>query len=457
MKKLLAFLGIASVLTLLSPSFASATPTESRRTANAFFDGVYTVGDSSVNETSDAADRDRTPVEIFPDQDEEQYLYMGMASEFDRAEFYVARSARYESSRMLDWEYYDGNSWEALDMESEDTESFTVTGMHSVEWRLPTDWAKTTIESKNYFWVRVSPRFEVEMPAVVEDIRARVFNLKLTIEDEDGDEVDDLVLADFDLSNGTDNTIYALRNQGDGEYLFALDAEGSDRNFTITIDDNRFDEKNVNVGQIGTNLMSYRIELDGDMDDTDDDDVDFSDDCDAPFTDISGHWAKDEIEALYCRGIVSGRSYYYYEPNDQVTRAEFLKMALLNSDVDMRDYDAADEEFDDVDDNDWFAEFTVAGVELDIIDSDDDFRPNETINRAEAVTMLVRLADVSTSYSSTVFDDVSSSAWYAKYIRAAYDADVVNGYDSDTFGPANELTRAEAAVMVSNAFEAWYE
>lgn len=461
MKKLLAFLGIASTLALLSPSFASAA-TEARRTTNAFFDGVYTVGDTSVDETSDAADRNRTPIEIFPDQDDEQYLYMGMSAQFDRAEFYTVRPARYEASKMLTWEYFDGNSWETLDIESDQTESFTVTGLKSVSWKIPTTWDKTTVQSKSYFWVRVSPRSEVVSPAVVEQMHARVYNLKLTIEDEDGDEVDDLVLADFDVSNGTDNTLYALRNAGNGEYFFALDAEGSDRNFTITIDDNRFEEKDVNVGQIGTNLMSYSIELDGDMDDNDDnnddDDVDFSDDCDAPFTDISSHWAKTEIESLYCRGVVGGRSYYYFEPSDEVTRAEFLKMALLNADVDMRDYDANDEDFDDVDNNDWFAEFVVAGVELDIVDSDeDDFRPNETINRAEAVTMLVRLADVSTNDSSTVFTDVSSSSWYAKYVEAAYDADVVDGYTDNTFRPANELTRAEAAVMVSNAFEAWYE
>ncbi len=451
MKKLFVFLGIASMLTLMSPSFASAATVPSR-TTNAFFDGVYTVGDDSVNETEDASERGRTPVDIFPDQDGDQYLYMGMAAEFDRAAFYVVRAARYESSRMLNWEYYDGNSWEALDMEEDETESFTATGLQTASWKIPANWDKTSIQSKSYFWVRVSPKGDVVNPAVVETIEARVYNLKLTIEDEDGDEVEDLTIADFDVSNGTDNTLYALRNAGDGEYIFALDAEGADRNFTITIDDSRFDEKDVNVGQIGTNLMSYTIELDGEAGN-----VHFSDDCDSPFTDISGHWAKDEIDSLYCRGIVGGRSYYYYEPNDEVTRAEFLKMALLNAGVDMKDYDADDEDFDDVDNNDWFAEFAVAGVDLDIIDSDDDFRPNETINRAEAVTMLVRLADVSTSSSSTVFSDVSSSAWYAKYVRAAYDADVVNGYDSDTFAPSNELTRAEAAVMVSNAFEAWYE
>lgn len=294
------------------------------------------------------------------------------------------------------------------------------------------------------------------------DDNSHPYNLEINIEDEDGDEVDDLTSSDFDISGGTDDTLYVFNNKGNGTYQFALNGDASDTTYEVVIDDSRYEEKTIITSSLNeSSVKEYDIRLyfddDHDSDDNDDDDVNLADDCDMPFTDLDSHWAYSEVAHLFCRGIVQGRSYYLYEPDLAISRAEFLKMAILNTDIDPDDYDDEKEYFDDVSSNDWFWIFVVAASELDLIDDNDEFRPNDPINRAEAVAMIVRLADVSTSSNSEPFTDVSSKDWFAKYVATAYNYDVVDGYGDYTFRPANQLTRAEAAVVVDNAFEAWYD
>lgn len=425
------------------------------------FDYVYTDEDNTVDRSDQAEDFDKDPVTVFGDEgSSDQYLYMGLKTKFDKVFFIVTLPAEYEGVEKLSWQYNDGGSWKTLSV-TDAVDAFTNRGVATLSFSLPSDWDSASYQSKTAYWIRVKPDSDVERPALVEQISVRGYNVKVNVEDEDGDEVDDLTSSDFSLSNGSDNQVYAFKNLGDGAYEFALQGEGSDDTYVMKIEDSRYKEESFSIGSVTSSKLTYNVELDeksSSSSSDDDDDSGDDEDCDMPFVDLDDHWAETEVEDLYCRGIVKGRSYYYYEPDDEVTRAEFLKMILLNADVDMDDYEDESESFDDVSKNDWFQKYVIAGAELGVIDDDeDDFRPNDEINRAEAVTMLVRLADEPTNSSNTVFSDVSSSKWYAKYVDAAYDDDVVDGYSDDTFRPSNNLTRAEAAVMVDNAFEAWYE
>lgn len=46
------------------------------------------------------------------------------------------------------------------------------------------------------------------------------------------------------------------------------------------------------------------------------------------FTDISGHWVETDINYARDMGIVNGRGKGKFAPDDDITRAEFLKMAM---------------------------------------------------------------------------------------------------------------------------------
>lgn len=79
--------------------------------------------------------------------------------------------------------------------------------------------------------------------------------------------------------------------------------------------------------------------------------------------------------------------------------------------------------------------------------------PNNSITRAEVVTILTRLFDAENkaryASSSSTFSDVSGNAWYNSYVAMAQKAGIINGYSDGTFRPNSKITRAEFAEFAS--------
>lgn len=81
------------------------------------------------------------------------------------------------------------------------------------------------------------------------------------------------------------------------------------------------------------------------------------------------------------------------------------------------------------------------------------FAPNRTVTRAEFATMLVRALGLSASNAGypSAFTDVADTKWYAKDIRIAAEAKLVQGFGDGTFRPNAEINREQLAQMISNA------
>lgn len=79
------------------------------------------------------------------------------------------------------------------------------------------------------------------------------------------------------------------------------------------------------------------------------------------------------------------------------------------------------------------------------------FGPNDTLTRAQAVTMLVRAVIPNYVVNYNVgFDDVPSFYWAHDYITTAYAYGIVNGYGNNKFGPEDEVTYVQFAAMLLN-------
>ena len=83
------------------------------------------------------------------------------------------------------------------------------------------------------------------------------------------------------------------------------------------------------------------------------------------------------------------------------------------------------------------------------------FAPNATLNRAMAATVAHNLSKSNAKFAlkstnSSKFKDVSSSKWYAKSVNWAVGAGIVSGYNSTKFGPTDDLTREQFAVILYN-------
>jgi peptide/nickel transport system substrate-binding protein len=84
--------------------------------------------------------------------------------------------------------------------------------------------------------------------------------------------------------------------------------------------------------------------------------------------------------------------------------------------------------------------------------SDGTFRPNANITRAQAAIMIVRAIGLDTGGASSMFTDVPSTHSAYKFISAANQAGIINGYSDGTFKPNANVTRAQIAIMVQRAF-----
>ncbi|WP_167859721.1 S-layer homology domain-containing protein [Paenibacillus cymbidii] len=86
--------------------------------------------------------------------------------------------------------------------------------------------------------------------------------------------------------------------------------------------------------------------------------------------------------------------------------------------------------------------------------SDDEFGPDNKITRAQFTSLLVRSLGMAENRDAANFLDVAQGAWYAGAVGAAVKAGIVSGYDDGRFGPDDNITREQMAVMVASALRA---
>ena len=164
-------------------------------------------------------------------------------------------------------------------------------------------------------------------------------------------------------------------------------------------------------------------------------------------------WAVEAIESLAKDGVVNGTSANTFEPNRQITRAEYLAML-------MRSYDLIDETatsaFTDVTANDWFYSAVSSAAKLGIVAGNEDgsFGANDPITRQDMMVMTYRALQVismpipvNREYSD--FADQASVGGYAtEAVKAMYCAEVINGKGDGILDPLGLATRAESAKVI---------
>ena len=139
-----------------------------------------------------------------------------------------------------------------------------------------------------------------------------------------------------------------------------------------------------------------------------------------------------------------------FRPNNNMTRAEactiFARLLLGVQTIP----DGYTTRFTDVKVGDWFynavAYLDETGYFFRL--TSDTYKPNEPITRAE----FVELANFTSSLKGTKtvsFTDVPSDHFYYDSIKAAASSGLVNGYEDNTFRPDNTITRAEVVTVIN--------
>jgi len=217
-----------------------------------------------------------------------------------------------------------------------------------------------------------------------------------------------------------------------------------------------------------SNLLAFRSSLDRNIGGLDNNGQDNGGsgkpDTGTPFKDVElSQWYTKSILLLWKDGVIDGYNDGEFKLNKEVTRAEFLKVALLaSSHRNASQFGRTNTKFFDVTASHWASGFIKYAAEQGIVEGykDSTFQPNASISRVEAAKIIVeafQLYDIAWwfSYSQkcpTTFSDVSDGQWYCRYLRQLRKTNVIRGYGDATFRPGKKMTRAEVAVAACRAY-----
>lgn len=175
------------------------------------------------------------------------------------------------------------------------------------------------------------------------------------------------------------------------------------------------------------------------------------------FSDMKGHWAQDYVEKLAAAGIVAGVSPERFEPNRQITRAEFA--ALLVRALDISGSGQLKGRFEDVTAGAWYFTTVNAAADAGLVNgvSATRFEPNQAITREQLTVMIARAMTIQgktiigSEDQLNIFQDQKQiSAWAKKGVATTVAAGMVQGRPDGTFAPLANATRAEAATLIYN-------
>ncbi len=107
--------------------------------------------------------------------------------------------------------------------------------------------------------------------------------------------------------------------------------------------------------------------------------------------------------------------------------------------------------FNDVDDDDWFAEAAGYCLELGYMKgtSEESFSPSLKTDRASVVTILWCIAGEPTISGPAAFSDVSADTYYANAVAWAASIGIAKGVGDGRFLPEAEISREELAVFIA--------
>lgn len=173
------------------------------------------------------------------------------------------------------------------------------------------------------------------------------------------------------------------------------------------------------------------------------------------FSDINEHWARQTIENMAKQNIVSGVGDGKFEPDREITRAEFCTIVCRAFEIDNSD---ADNVFKDVESESWYKKYVNAAAKAGIVKGADGyFRPDDNINREEMASIMMNILkyknyELNNSKATLFADEDEISDWAKKAVEKLSGLGLLKGKD-DGFKPKDNATRAEAATVIERLIQ----
>ncbi|MBT7736821.1 hypothetical protein HN709_03970 [Candidatus Peregrinibacteria bacterium] len=295
-------------------------------------------------------------------------------------------------------------------------------------------------------------------------------DVTVTIFDADGYEVDEIYKRK-DQNAGT----YAVEWDGDevlgdeGRYTYQIYSEnnrGSDfENGFIDVDEDEKENRKPNmykdnVSEIPFNARKNELDINFVLENDAEVTIEIRDSSDVLATVIDEKSMSEgshtiEFDGKDDYGLYLEDGIYEYKliaENDGGKDVEFGRFSVEEASKAKNDYESCGS-FVDVSENNAYCKAIEWAEKEGIVKGygDDTFRPNQGINRAEALKVIMEALDVnSLEYTSGSFGfwDVNQYDWYAGYLQSALSLGIVQGYSDGSFKPFAQVNRIEALKML---------
>ena len=177
------------------------------------------------------------------------------------------------------------------------------------------------------------------------------------------------------------------------------------------------------------------------------------------FTDITGHWAADNILFAASRGLLSGTSDTTFSPDTGMTRGMFVtalgRLAGINPDS----YQTG--KFTDVKADAYYAPYVNWAAQTGIVEgvTATTFAPDTNINREQMAVIMKNYAaklgyDLPQTLKAVTFaDNTQISSWAKDAVKSMQQAGILTGKNENKFAPKGTATRAEVATVLRRFVE----
>lgn len=169
------------------------------------------------------------------------------------------------------------------------------------------------------------------------------------------------------------------------------------------------------------------------------------------FVDVkTGDYFYDAVLWAVEKGITNGTSAETFSPEDPCTRAQIVTFLWRAAGSPVVNY-AMD--LSDVAGDAYYAEAVRWALSEGITTgtSADQFSPDATCTREQAVTFLYRVAGSPAVSGESAFEDVGADAYYARAVAWAAQNGVTNGISQALFGTGSDCTRAQIVTFLYRA------
>jgi len=183
---------------------------------------------------------------------------------------------------------------------------------------------------------------------------------------------------------------------------------------------------------------------------------------DTLFNDIDHHWARNDINYLGGKGIVKSPADMKFRPNDPITRAELAE--ILANALELKE-DNTSLAFTDVSADSKYHDAIAAVISQGLMTgySETRFAPDDKLSREQLAATILRSLKLKSGVviSDSVADQIlkkfgdkdTISSWAKQSAALAVSRGMMKGTDENTFSPKKELTRAEAASVITRLYK----